>query len=199
MNVVHLQSSDAMRYRTLMLEAYELAADAFTSTADERAGEAETFWVKRVADPTGISVAFGAFEDQELIGTVALEFSAKPKTRHKALVIGMYVKPAARGRGAGGALLQAAVQHAQSRDGILLLMLTATEGNEPAINLYRTAGFEVFGTEPLAILTPSGYKAKVYMWLPLTDARTAALALNAEIPKTSGSPRQPPTRSTFKY
>ncbi len=163
-----------MRYRTLMLEAYELAADAFTSTANERASESETYWIKRIADPAGISLAFGAFEGQELIGTVALEFSAKPKTRHKALVIGMYVKPQARGRGAGGALLQAAVQHAKSQDGILLLTLTATEGNEPAINLYRTAGFEVFGTEPLAILTPSGYKAKVHMWLPLADARTAA-------------------------
>ncbi len=174
MNVAPLKSSDAMRYRTLMLEAYESASDALTSTADERAGEAEMFWVKRIADPTGISVAFGAFEGQELIGTVALEFSTKPKTKHKALVIGMFVKPQARGRGAGGALLQAAVQHARSRDEILLLTLTATEGNEPAINLYRTAGFEVFCTEPLAILTPSGYKAKVYMWLPLTDARTAA-------------------------
>ncbi|MBP6251724.1 MAG: GNAT family N-acetyltransferase [Rubrivivax sp.] len=174
MNVARLQPSDAMRYRTLMLEAYELAADAFTSTANERASESETYWIKRIADPAGISLAFGAFEGQELIGTVALEFSAKPKTRHKALVIGMYVKPQARGRGAGGALLQAAVQHAKSQDGILLLTLTATEGNEPAINLYRTAGFEVFGTEPLAILTPSGYKAKVHMWLPLADARTAA-------------------------
>jgi RimJ/RimL family protein N-acetyltransferase len=76
--------------------------------------------------------------------------------------------------GAGGALLQAAVQHAKSQDGILLLTLTATEGNEPAINLYRTAGFEVFGNDPLAILTPSGYKAKVHMWLSLTHARTAA-------------------------
>jgi ribosomal protein S18 acetylase RimI-like enzyme len=163
-----------MRYRTLMLEAYELAADAFTSTANERACESENYWIKRIADPAGISLAFGAFEGQDLIGTVALEYSAKPKTRHKALVIGMYVKPQARGRGAGGALLQAAVQHAKSHDGILLLTLTATEGNEPAINLYRTAGFEVFGTEPLAILTPSGYKAKVHMWLPLADARSAA-------------------------
>ena len=36
-------------------------------------------------------VAFGDFEGSSLVGTVALEFSAKPKTKHKALVIGMYV------------------------------------------------------------------------------------------------------------
>ena len=86
-----------------MLEAYELAADAFTSTAEERAAEPEAFWAKRIADPSGLSAAFGAFEGQELIGTVALEFAAKPKTKHKALVIGMYVTPGARSTGAGRA------------------------------------------------------------------------------------------------
>ena len=174
MHVALLQSSDAAQYRELMLEAYELAADAFTSTAEERAAEPEAFWVKRIADPKGMSAAFGAFEGPDLIGTVALEFSAKPKTRHKALVIGMYVTPVARGRSAGRALLEAAVHHAKSKDGIVLLTLTATEGNESAINLYRDAGFKIFGTEPNAILTPSGYKAKVYMWLPLSHALTAA-------------------------
>ncbi len=163
-----------MQYRSLMLEAYEQAADAFTSTAQERAAEPEAFWAKRIADPKGMSAAFGAFNGQHLIGTVALEYSAKPTTKHKALVIGMYVTPAARGMRAGRTLLEAAVHHAKSKDGIVSLTLTATEGNESAIKLYRAAGFEIFGTEPQAILTPTGYKAKVYMWLPLSHARAAA-------------------------
>jgi ribosomal protein S18 acetylase RimI-like enzyme len=157
-----------------MLEAYELAPDAFTSTAEERAREPDSFWVKRIADPTKLTEAFGAFEGEDLIGTVALEYSAKPKTRHKALVIGMYVTEAARGRKAARALLEAAIESARAREQILLLTLTVTEGNEPAISLYRAAGFEVFGVEPLAILTPSGYKAKVHMCLHLSHARTAS-------------------------
>jgi ribosomal protein S18 acetylase RimI-like enzyme len=174
MHIARLQHSDAAQYRKLMLEAYELAADAFTSTAGQRAAEPESFWVKRIADPSGMSAAFGAFENEELTGTVALEFSAKPKTMHKALVIGMYVAPAARGRNAGSALLEAAVRHARSKGGIHLLTLTVTEGNEPALNLYRRAGFEVFGIEPMAILTSTGYRAKVHMWLPLASAGTPA-------------------------
>ncbi len=174
MHVALLQPSDAPRYRELMLQAYELAADAFTSTAEERAAEPEAFWVKRIAHPTGLSAAFGAFEGQELVGTVALEFSAKPKTKHKALVIGMYVTPAARGTGAGRALLKAIIEHARAKRGLLLLTLTVTEGNESAVNLYRGAGFQAFGTEPMAILTPSGFKPKVYMWLPLQPADAAA-------------------------
>lgn len=172
MHVARLQPSNASQYRQLMLEAYELAADAFTSTAAERAAEPESFWIKRIADPTGLSAAFGAFERQELVGTVALEFSAKPKTKHKALVIGMYVRPSARGMKAGRQLLDAALEAARAREGIHLLTLTATDGNEPALHLYRAAGFETFGVEPMAILTSNGYKAKVHMWLPLSKART---------------------------
>ena len=155
-----------------MLEAYTLAADAFTSTAEERAAEPESFWVNRIAGASGQSAAFGAFVGQDLVGTVALEFAAKPKTRHKGLVIGMYVRPHARGTGAGKALLAAAVAFARARHGIHLLNLTVTEGNEPAVKLYRSFGFEVFGTEPMAICTPCGYKAKIHMWLPLTSAQT---------------------------
>ena len=167
MRIARLQASDAAEYRRLMLLAYEQAADAFTSTAAERANEPEAFWVRRIADPTGLSAAFGAFDAHGLVGTVALEFSAKPKTLHKALVIGMFVAPEARGTGAARELLQAALACARQRPGIRLLTLTVTEGNEPAIRLYQRAGFDAFGVEPLAILTPGGYRGKVHMALDL--------------------------------
>ena len=174
MHVALLQPADAHQYRALMLRAYEVASDAFTSTAEERAAEPESYWVKRIGSASGLSAAFGAFEGRELIGTVALEFSAKRKTRHKALVIGMYVVPAARGSGAGRALLGAAVDHAKAREGVRMLTLTVTEGNESAFNLYSAAGFQAFGVEPMAILTPSGFMGKVHMWLPLVPASSAA-------------------------
>ncbi len=150
-----------------MLEAYEVAADAFTTTAQERVLEPESFWQQRIAGANGLSVAYGAFINGQLVGSVALELSAKPKIKHKAHVIGMYVKGSARGYGAGQGLLQALISHARSNLSIRQLFLTVTQGNEPALKLYRNAGFEVFGTEPAAILTPTGYQAKVHMWLPL--------------------------------
>lgn len=164
MQVTLLTAAHVTQYRQLMLEAYALAADAFTSTPEERSAEPESWWIARIADPRGMSAAFGAFDGDELIGTVALEFSSKPKTRHKAHVIGMYVSPRARGTGAGRALLDAVIDYAERREGTSVLNLTVTEGNDAAIGLYRSAGFEAFGTEPMAILTPSGFKAKVHMW-----------------------------------
>jgi len=162
-----LTSAHAPAYRELMLEAYTLAADAFTSTAEERAAEPMSWWEKRIASTAGLSESFGAFSEGHLVGTVALEYNAKPKTRHSALVIGMYLRPTARGQGAGRALMQAAVAAARARPGIEVLSLTVTEGNEPALRLYQSLGFRAWGTEPEAIRTPGGFRGKVHMSLSL--------------------------------
>jgi RimJ/RimL family protein N-acetyltransferase len=159
-----LRAHHATTYRHLMLQAYERDGDAFTSTGAERAAEPMAWWEKRIADPEGQHVAFGAFDGDTLLGSVAIEFSRKPKTRHKGMVIGMVVQPQARGAGLGKALLNAALQHADAVEGLAVLTLTVTQGNTPALKLYQNAGFQVFGTEPMAILTPAGLKAKVHMW-----------------------------------
>ena len=167
MTVVVLAVADAARYKALMLHAYEHAADAFTTTAQERALEADEWWVRRIAHPEGMTVAFGCFEADRLVGTVALEFSAKPKTRHKALIVGMYVLASARGKGLARALMQAAIGACASRGDIRAVQLEVTEGNVPAIALYESLGFTAYGVEPLAVLTPGGFRSKVHMWLAL--------------------------------
>ena len=174
MHIAPLTTSDAPQYRELMLEAYVRAADAFTSTAEERQAEPMSWWANRIAAPLGLTKSFGAFHEHLLVGTVALEFSAKPKTRHSALVIGMYVKPQVRCLGAGGLLMRAAIAAAKSHPETRVLRLTVTEGNDNAIRLYRSVGFSSWGTEPEAILTPSSYKGKVHMFMLLTSAETAA-------------------------
>lgn len=93
-----------------------------------------------------------------------LEFSDRAKTRHKAHVVGMYVHPQQQGQCAGTALLAAAVAHAQTLAYVQVLNLTVTEGNATALALYERAGFQAFGTEPMAVRTTDGYKAKVHMW-----------------------------------
>ncbi len=175
MRIRTLTPSDASQYRELMLEAYALAADAFTTTAEERALEPESWWVKRIADPKGLGASFGAIDGERLVGTAAIEYSAKSKLKHAALIIGMYVRESARGKRIGKALLLAAMSHASQRPGTEVVTLTVTEGNAPAVRLYESAGFQVWGLQPMAIATPSGYKGRVHMWCALAGhARGAA-------------------------
>jgi RimJ/RimL family protein N-acetyltransferase len=173
MHIARLVAADAHRYRALMLRAYAAAADAFTSTAEERAAEPESWWVSRIADPTGLSQAFGAFADDELVGTAAIEFTTRPKIKHKAHLIGMFVQESVRGRGVGKALVQAALAAAASLPAIKVVSLTVTEGNAPAIALYEACGFQAFGTEPMAIATPQGFRSKVHMWRQLHETSAA--------------------------
>ena len=167
MLIAPLAAADVSSYRSLMLHAYAAAPDAFTSTAEERAAEPDAWWLRRIADPSGLTRSFGAFSDGRLVGAVALEFSAKPKTRHKAHLIGMFVHESCRGQGAGVGLVEAALAEARARPEIRLVTLTVTEGNESALALYGRCGFRPFGTEPMAIATPHGFKAKVHMWAPM--------------------------------
>jgi GNAT superfamily N-acetyltransferase len=174
MCVSTLTVADALAYRALMLEAYEHAPDAFTTTAAERRVEPESWWVKRIGSTDGLATSFGAWQGNNLVGTVALEYSAKPKTRHSALLLGMYVQPAHRTKGIGLALMNAAIAAASTRSEILSLTLTLTEGNEPALRLYKLVGFITWGLQPHAIRTESGLKGKVHMSLALSRPHAAA-------------------------
>jgi GNAT superfamily N-acetyltransferase len=173
MPVSTLDASSVSAYRDLMLEAYEHAADAFTTTAAERRAEPQSWWEKRIGSSSGIATSFGVWDGPRLVGTVAVEYSAKLKTRHTALVLGMYVTPSHRGKGLGRSLVEAAIAVASARPEVVVLTLTLTEGNEPALRLYRAAGFAVWGIKPMAIRTESGIKGKIHMSLALRQPSVA--------------------------
>jgi ribosomal protein S18 acetylase RimI-like enzyme len=58
----------------------------------------------------------------------------------------MYVRPESRGLGIGKALLQEAITQANRLPGLEQLHLMVVTTNEAARALYRSMGFEVYGT-----------------------------------------------------
>jgi ribosomal protein S18 acetylase RimI-like enzyme len=173
MNVRRLDPSHVTAYRALMLEAFELHPDAFTSSHAERAALPLSWWESRLKqDPRPHELILGAFRGDQLAGVVGLSFDSREKARHKAHLFGMYVPAGFRRFGLGRELVQAALAQARSRSGVRLVQLFVTHGNTAAQGLYEQCGFVQYGLEPFAVAVGDGFVSKVHMWCNL-DARPA--------------------------
>ena len=157
-----LGPADATLVRSLRLRALREHPDAFTSSYEQdRDLPVEATSQRLAAHPF-----WGAYHQAELRGFVGLERELRPKCRHKAIVMGMYVAPEAGGQGVARKLLEALIAHARA-NGVESLLLTVTHGNERATRLYEAAGFRSFGIEPDAIRVAGRSCAKNHMQMKL--------------------------------
>ena len=172
MNVKRLDPSHVAEYRALMLEAFELHPDAFTSSFAERAALPLSWWESRLDPaPQSKELVLGAFHDGQLAGLAGLSFEPREKARHKAMLFGMYVPERFRRHGFGRQLVQAVLAQARSRPGVKLVQLTVTHGNDAAQRLYEQCGFVRFGLEPFAVAVGDQFVSKVHMWCEIEGAR----------------------------
>jgi hypothetical protein len=56
------------------------------------------------------------------------------------------------------------------------VQLTVTQGNAPALALYRHCGFAEFGVEPRAVASGRSYLSKLHMWCDIDASGDAAPA-----------------------
>jgi len=163
--VRRLVPSDVASYRALMLEAYAQAPEAFTSSSAERERMPLEWWAARISDAADArELVCGAFLGDELVGAAGLGFEQRERTRHKATLFGMYVRPAARGGGIARAIVHAILRHARQSPLTELVQLTVSESNVAALRLYARCGFVPFGREPFAVKLGERYITKVHMW-----------------------------------
>ncbi|ELQ08621.1 acetyltransferase [Pseudomonas syringae BRIP39023] len=169
--IKRLTPGHASAYRALMLEAYRLHPDAFTSDVGEREALPIDRWEKRLNSGSDTADAvFAAFEGEDLLGVAGLSVERRKKASHKSTLFGMYVPFAHRGRGIGYELLRSILAYAKSQPQLLLVQLTVTEGNRGAQGLYERMGFKPFGIEPLAVALGKQFISKVHMWHDLRNA-----------------------------
>ncbi|WP_316528629.1 GNAT family N-acetyltransferase [Kitasatospora brasiliensis] len=169
--------ADAEPYRAFRLDALRGTPGAFTSSHDEEAAKPPTATLRRLTEAAdGPGALIGAFDGAgTLIGTAGLKVPSRSQERHKGTLYGMAVAPGAAGRGIGRALVREVLRTAE-RDGRLRqVLLTVSEGNEPALRLYTSCGFEVWGREPRAVLVDGQAVAKLHM-VCLLDARREGTA-----------------------
>jgi acetyltransferase len=104
-------------------------------------------------DP-GERLLFGAFVDEELVGTAQLERAAPANSRHRAEVMRVVVRSDAQRKGVGRELMRA-LEAAARALGITLLWLTTHDGT-PACAFYERLGYERLGVMPNYSRRPDG-------------------------------------------
>jgi ribosomal protein S18 acetylase RimI-like enzyme len=113
------------------------------------------FWQGTLAAAgRGERIALGAFDGEELIGTVTLLLDLPPNQPHRAEIAKMMTRVSHRGRGVATALMRAAEHLAAERGRTLLVLDTAVE--DGASRLYEALGFNLTGVIPDYALKPYG-------------------------------------------
>jgi RimJ/RimL family protein N-acetyltransferase len=168
-----LASQDVDAYRAFRLRGFREYPEAFTSDYEEECTRPATYAEQRLANPSSDKI-WGAFIGTELAGMIGLNPETRQKNKHKAMLFGMFVAPEFAGRGLGLALVQVVLADAR-KHAIELIVLTVTEGNKPATNLYEKCGFSAFGTEPDAIRVGGISYGKTHMSCRLQGGVHSAL------------------------
>ncbi|MBC7603847.1 MAG: GNAT family N-acetyltransferase [Ramlibacter sp.] len=164
MHIRRLGPDDAAAYRALRMRALWEFPEAFTSSFEEDEQQPIETWEVRL--DSEYTIFWGAFQGEQLRGMVGMERERRTKNRHKATMIGMYVSQEYFGTGMGRALVDVFLEHAR-KIGLDLAVLTVTEGNTVATNLYEKAGFRSFGIEPRSIKVEGRFFGKNHMYIEL--------------------------------
>jgi ribosomal protein S18 acetylase RimI-like enzyme len=116
---------------------------------------ADGFWRNSLtAAGRGERIILGAFDGENLIGTVTLLLDLPPNQPHRAEIAKMMTRISHRGRGVAKTLMRAAENMAVARGRTLLVLDTAVE--DGASKLYETLGFSLTGVIPDYALKPHG-------------------------------------------
>lgn len=167
MQVRLLSASDAAEFRLLRRERLEQDPRAFAESIAEHDALSPDTIRDRLRTSSGENFVVGSFDDHGLIGIAGFSRSPRLKSRHKGIIWGVYVRPRARGSGAGKAMLTALIDRARQERGLEQIYLTVSTSQIAAKRLYASLGFERFGTEKHALKIDGEYVDEDHMvlWL----------------------------------
>jgi GNAT superfamily N-acetyltransferase len=165
-NPRRLRPDDSEILMALRREALETDPLAFSASAADDRG-LDVGFVRAALAAEQEQAVFGYFDGARLAGMVGVVRAAKAKQRHSADVWGMYVTPSARGKGAGRALLTAAIAYARRWRGVEQVHLSVSDSAAVARHLYEATGFRPWGHLPRALAWEGRFVGETHFVLVL--------------------------------
>ena len=109
------------------------------------------------------------FAGSRLVGSLACSVRRRERRAHVGQ-LGMHLHPEFRGRGLGSAMLDALIAWARRHPVLEMLLLDVYPDNEPAMSLYRRAGFVATAAVPGLIKFGAGdYRDVLPMYLDVRN------------------------------
>jgi RimJ/RimL family protein N-acetyltransferase len=158
-----MQPGEEGLYRAMRLQALRLNPRVFGSTYAETVATPVLPFEKFIAADDEENPMFGAFTRGELGGTCGLYRETRERSRHRAELVHMFVAPWLQGQGVGAQLVETAVQYGLDRIGLRQIVLGVIAENEPAVRLYRRAGFREYGRLERFFCGEIGCAEKLFM------------------------------------
>jgi ribosomal protein S18 acetylase RimI-like enzyme len=139
---------DAQTLWDLRMLALETDPWSFVDSPEELRRMSIEEFAERLKDNDAANFIYGAFEGGSAVGMVGFYQEVPMKRRHKGWIWGVFVAPAARGRGVARKLMQATIERSKSLPELDMILLTVSASQPIPRRLYESLGFRSFGIEP---------------------------------------------------
>ena len=142
-----LTPADTAAFCALRLRAILDSPSSFSSSREDELRRTPAEHAQRIAGGP-MQRGFGAFDGERLVGFAGLRREELRQLSHKAVLWGVFVDVAQRGRGVARRLVNACIDQAETDPAIMQVHLSVNAENNGARQLYESLGFIVYGTEP---------------------------------------------------
>ncbi|HTS75776.1 MAG TPA: GNAT family N-acetyltransferase [Bryobacteraceae bacterium] len=168
MEIRALTRADLDAFQRLRRERLELEPRAFSESLAEHDATPVEAVARRLSASSDDQFVMGAFAPGgQLVGMAGLARNMRLKSRHKAVIWGVYVQPTWRNQGIARGLLTQLIERARANPGIEKIMLTVSVDQIAARRLYLSLGFEIYGREKHALSIDGSFvdEDQMVLWL----------------------------------